>query len=99
VVTAAVAVAVHREQDARLDLGEPVDDAPEPEVGRAARPGRPEAGARVESDDRLDDVRQVADDAVARADTRPAKRCREAPRLVVEVAPGRLDEGRSSRRA
>ncbi len=89
-VTAAVAVAVDREQDARLDLREPVDDATDPEVGRAARPGSAEAGARMEGDDRLDDVRQVADDPVPRADPRSAKRCREAPRLLVEVAPGRL---------
>ena len=42
-VLAAVAVAVDREEDLRLDLGEAVDDAGGAEVGRAARPDRADA--------------------------------------------------------
>ena len=78
VVAPAVAVAVDGEQDARLDLREPVDDAPRAEVRRAARPDRAEARARVERDDGLDDVGEVRDDPVARPDSRRAERARRS---------------------
>ena len=53
----AVAVAVDGEQDARLDLGEPIDHGAHPELRRARRPDRTEAGGREQRDDRLGDVR------------------------------------------
>ena len=85
-VPAAVAVAVDREQDLGLDLGEAVDDAGRAEVGRAARPDRADAGRGEEGDDRLRDVREVGDDAVAtldpegRAGRRPRRRPGRAAR-------------------
>ena len=71
-VLAAVAVAVDREEDLGLDLGEAVDHAGRAEVRRAARPHRADRGGREEGDDRLGDVRQVGDDAVAALDPEPA---------------------------
>ena len=92
VVAPAVAVAVDGEQDARLDLREAVDDAAHAEVGRAARPDRAEARARVEGDGGLEDVGDVRDDAVARADPRAGERGGEAARQRRELAPRRLAE-------
>ncbi len=60
----AVPVAVDREQHRGLDLGEPVDDGPRPELGRAGRPGSPERCRRQEADHGLGDVRHVRGDAV-----------------------------------
>ena len=91
-VAAAVAVAVHGEQDSRLDLREPVDDALHAEVGRAARPDGAEARAGVERDDRLDDVGEVRDDPVAGPDARGAERRRGPPCRLFELSPGRLAE-------
>ena len=92
VVAAAVAVAVDGQEDARLDLREAVDDAPNPEVGRTARPDRTEAGAGVEPDDGLHDVREVGDHAVAAADARGAQRRRDPRGRGFELRPARLDE-------
>ena len=52
----------------RLELAEPVEHAARPELRRAGRPDRAEARGGEEGDERLRDVRQVRDDAVARAD-------------------------------
>ena len=91
-VAAAVAVAVDGEEDLRLDLREAVDDAADAEVGRAARPDRTEARARMEADHGLEDVRQVGDDPVAGPDPCSAERRGEAPRPDRELAPARLGE-------
>src|SRR5438270_11519917 len=45
---AVVAIPVDGEEHPRLDLPEPVHDAPDAELGRAARPDRAEAGGREE---------------------------------------------------
>ena len=66
-VACAVHVAADDEQHRRFDLGEAVDDAAFAELGSARRPRRTEAGAGEKGGERLGDVRQVADDAVARS--------------------------------
>ena len=63
-----VSVAVDREEHLRLDLAESVDDGSHAELGRAARPDRPQRSGGEQRDDGLGDVRQVAGDAVATAD-------------------------------
>ncbi|GAA4992378.1 hypothetical protein GCM10025734_20390 [Kitasatospora paranensis] len=68
VVLAAVVVPVDGEQDDRLDLLEPVEDAAGAEVGGAGRPDGADGGGREERDDRLRDVREVRADPVAGAD-------------------------------
>ena len=72
-VLAAVAVAVHRQQQLRLDLGEAVDHAAGPELRSRAGPDRADAGRRQERDQRLGDVGHVGDHAVARG-RRPSAR-------------------------
>ena len=69
-----------------LELREAVDDAARAELGRAARPDRAEARRRRERDQRLGDVRQVGDDAVARADAEPHEPGARARHLLAEVA-------------
>ena len=61
-VPAAVAVPVDREQDAWLDLREPIDHAPGAEVRRAARPDSAERRTGEHRRDRLRDVRQIGND-------------------------------------
>ena len=61
----AVRVAVDGQQHLRLDLGEAVDHAARPELGRDAGPDRAQAGRGQEGDQRLGAVGQVGDDAVA----------------------------------
>ena len=73
---AAVGVAVDAEQDLRRDLREPVDHAARPEVRRARRPDRAQAGGREHRDQGLGRVRQVGGDPVAVAD---AKRRQPGP--------------------
>ena len=68
-VAVAEPVPADGEEDLRLDLGEAVDDAARAELRRARRPRRAEARGGDEGDHGLGDVGQVADDAVARADT------------------------------
>ena len=92
VVATPVAIAVDREQHAGLDLREAVDDAPDAEVGRAARPDGPETCARMEGGDGLDHVREIGHDPVARPDSRRAERRREAGRRFAQLAPRRLVE-------
>ena len=61
----AVAVAGDGEQHRRLELAEPVEHAPRAELRRARRPDGAEARRGEEGDERLRDVREVRDDAVA----------------------------------
>ena len=82
----AEAVAADRQQHRRLELHESVDDAAGAELGRAARPDRPEARRRRERHQRLGDVRHVGDDAVARADAEPHEAGPRARHLLAELA-------------
>ena len=82
----AEAVAADRQQHRRLELREAVDDAARAELGRAARPDRAEARRRRERHERLGDVRQVRDDAVARADAEPHEAGPRARDLLAELA-------------
>ena len=85
-VAVAPAVAADREQHLGLDLGEAVDDAACPELRRAARPDGAEAGRGGERDQRLGDVGQVGDDAVAGPDAE-ALEAGPGPRdLVAQLA-------------
>ena len=87
----AVGVAADREQHLGLDLAEARQHAARAELRRARRPRRPEAGGGQEGDERLGDVRQVGDDAVAGADAE-APQPRARPRdLVAQLAEGQLD--------
>jgi len=63
----AVGVARDGQQDLRRDLAEAPEDAARAELGGAGRPDRAEARGGQEGDERLGDVRQVGDDAVAGA--------------------------------
>ena len=81
----AEAVAADRQQHGRLELREAVDDAASAELGRAARPDRAEARRRRERHERLGDVRQVGDDAVARADAEPHEAGPRARDLLAKV--------------
>jgi hypothetical protein len=64
-VPAAVAVAVHGEQDLRLDLGEAVDHRAGAELGRRAGPHRAQGRRGQERRHGLGQVRQVRADAIA----------------------------------
>ena len=86
----AEAVPADGQQHRRLELREAVDDAARAELGRAARPDRSEARRRRERDERLGDVRQVGDDAVARADAEPHEAGPGARHLLAEVREGEL---------
>ena len=82
----APAVAGDGEQHLRLELAEPVDHAAHAELGRARRPDRAEARRGEEGDERLRDVRQVRDDAVAGADAEPLQPGAGARDLLAQVA-------------
>ena len=84
VLLAAVAVAVHGEQDDRFDLLEAVQDAAGAEVGGAGGPHGADRGGGEQGDDGLRDVGQVAADPVAGGDAEPAQLGGERAR------PGRL---------
>ena len=64
---AAEAVAVGRDEQHRLELGEAVDRALQADLGPAGRPHRADAGRGEEGDDGLRHVGQVADDPLALA--------------------------------
>ena len=81
----AEAVPADRQQHRGLELREAVDDAARAELGRAARPDRSEARRRRERDQRLGDVRQVGDHAVARADAEPHEAGPCARHLLAEL--------------
>ena len=86
----AVAVARDCEEHLRLELPEPMQDAPSTELRRARRPDRPETGSREEGDERLRDVRQVGDDPVARPDAEALESGSRACHLRPQVAEGEL---------
>src|SRR5581483_3676144 len=90
-VLLAPAVAGDREQDLRLELAEPVENAARAELGRTGGPDRTEARAREEGDERLGDVREVGDDAVARADSEPLESGPSARDLLAQLAEGELE--------
>ncbi len=89
-VLAPVPVAVDREQHLRLDLGEAVDHAARPELGRGARPDRADARRREERDQCLGDVRHVGDDAIAAAHAERAQPGRGAGDFGGQLASGEL---------
>ena len=91
----AEAVPADRQQHRRLELHEAVDHAAHAELGRAARPDRSEARRCCERDQRLGDVRQVGDDAVARADAEPHEPGPCTRHLLAEV--GKRELGRLAR--
>ena len=86
-VLAVVAVAVHRQQHLRLDLGEAVDHRARAEVRRAARPHRPDRRAGEERGDRLRDVRHVRHHAVAGPDPVGAQPGRDPRGHPLQLAP------------
>ena len=87
----AVGVAVDGEQDLGLDLAEARQHAARAELGRARRPRRPEAGGGQEGDERLGDVGQVGDDAVARPDAQAPQAGARPRDLLAQLAEGQLD--------
>jgi hypothetical protein len=89
-VAAVVAVAVDRQQDLRLDLGEAVDHRAGSEVGRAARPHGAQRRGGEEGGDRLRDVRDVRGHAVAAADAERAQAAGDPRRLLAQLAPRQL---------
>ncbi len=89
-VLASVAVSVRGQQDLGLDLGEAVDDAGSPEVGRARGPDGADRGGGKEADDRLGDVGEVGDDAVAVPDADRPQAGRGRRHLRAQVSPAQL---------
>ncbi len=88
VLLAAVAVAVHGEQDDGLDLLEAVEDAAGSEVGGAGGPDPADGGGGEEGDGGLRDVGEVAADPVAGAYAEGAQFGRERADLAAELGPG-----------
>ena len=85
-----VAVSGDCEQDLGLQLAEPVKDAADAELRRARGPDRPQARGGDEGDERLRDVGQVGDDAVAGTDAEPLQAGPGARDLLPEVPEGEL---------
>ena len=69
-----VSIAVRREQHARPDLAEPVEDTRDAEIGRARRPDRAARCRREHRDHRLRHVRKESGHAIARAHADRAQR-------------------------
>ena len=90
-VPVAVAVAVDREQDGGLDLGEPVDDGPRAELGRARRPDGAEGRGREQADHGLRDVGQERGHAVAAPDAESLQARPAACDGVAELVGGEVD--------
>ena len=97
VVPAAVAVAVHAEQDLRRQLPEPVADPAPAEVGGATGPDGADAGRGQHRDHRLRDVRHAGGHPVAGADAHGAQPGGQHPDAVREVRPGQPRERRGFR--
>ncbi len=89
-VLAAVAVAVDRDQQFRIDLAEAVEHAGAAHVGRAAGPDRADRGAGEKRHRRFRDIRQVGGDAVARLDAERAQAVRHRRDLLPQFAPRQL---------
>ena len=94
---AAVAVAVDRQQDLRLDLREAIDHRPRAELGRRARPHGADRGRGEEGRDRLGDVGHVGRDAVARAHPEPPQPGGDAERSARAARPTSTATGRAAR--
>ena len=90
-IAVAEAVAADGQHHLRLDLGEAVDDAARAELRGAGGPDRPQAGRGDEGHERLGDVRQVGDDAVARADPEPLQPGARPRHLLAQLAEGDLE--------
>ena len=89
-ILAAVAVPVEGEQHLRLDLREAIDHAARAELGRRARPHRPERGRGEERDQRLGDVGQVRHYPVAAGHAERAQAPGGGRYLLLELAPAEL---------
>ena len=87
----AVAVAGDRQQNGRLELAQPADHAPRTELGRARCPDGAEARRREEGDERLGDVREIGDDAVAGSDAESLQARARSRDLLTQVAERQLD--------
>ena len=87
----AEAVAGHGQEHLRLELPQAVEDAAHAELGRAGGPDRAQAGGGEEGDDRLRDVREVRDDAVAGPDAEALEPCPRPGDLVAELAEGQVE--------
>ena len=83
VVAAGIFVAVHGEQDARLDLAEAVEHAGRAEIRRAGGEDRAERRRRRHDGHRFRHVRQQGRHPVALADSRSRQRLRDARGLLV----------------
>ncbi len=97
VVAAAVAVAVHAEQDLRCQLAEPVADPPAAEIGRAAGPDRADARRGQHRDRGRRDVRHAGGDPVARTDAHLPQPGGQHPHGVPELGPGQAGQRRGLR--
>ena len=87
----AVPVARDGEQHRRLELAEAVEHAPRTELWRARRPDRTEARHGEEGDERLRDIREVRDDAVAALHAELLQADAGPRHLLAEVAERQLD--------
>ena len=88
---AAVAVAVDADEDLRLDLREPVQDALRAEVRAAGGPHRADAGRGELRDDRVRGVGQEGRDGIADADAPGAQCGGQTGDLAAQLGPGDLD--------
>ena len=86
----APAVAGDGEQHLRLELAEAVRRRCGRRTPAGTSPRRAEARGREEGDERLGDVRQVGDDAVAGADAEPLQAGAGARDLLAQLAEGEL---------
>ncbi len=87
----AIAVAGDRQQHLRLDHLETGDHAARTELRCAGSPHGADAGGCEERDQRLRDVGQVGDDAVARADPQPQEPGAGARDLLTKLTETELD--------
>lgn len=87
VLLASVAVAVHGEQDHGFDLLEAVEDAAGAEVGGAGGPDPAHGRCGEQGDHGLGDVREIAADAVSRADADAAQFGGQGADLAAQVGP------------
>ena len=86
---AVIEIAVGGNQHLGLDLAKTVEDAPNPEVGRARRPGGAEGCGGQHGDDGLGQVGKVARDPVPLPHTRVSQGLGQDGDLVVKLGPGK----------
>ena len=89
-VAVAEAVAADGEHHLRFDLREAVDHAAGSELRRARRPDRTQARGGDERRQRLGNVRQVGDDAVAGADAEALQAGPDPGRQLAQLAERQL---------